>query len=269
MNDPAIGNFNESNTLGINHMIGKYDIFDDYYWGDLSWNGGTVPYFIENSSLKSALNFLPLDSDRNHGPLSLPLTEITIDFLIATMAQHSTVLKHIDTDFGITTKKILRPRKWKDISNGCGLFKHNFFKNYYDPAESYFDISNTILLNNKYAWKKTYLDLNDWFDPLVDSHFNLSHFIKKSYRKDLNIPNDNGFSTRTLLYLNKEIRVIQNLGNINSNTTQHSINKDDFEDFYEDGYRFFQFSIYVIDENYISGGSKVNPIEIFLTFELN
>jgi len=264
--DPAIGNFNAYNDLSYNYMIGTYDIRSDYYWDDISWNGGKRPETNGITSLKDAPQFDPSGVDRDHGPLVFPLQMVTTEFLLAKIAQVSSVIKKIET-LGGTHRVSLRARKWNDISGGNGLFSDNFFL-----SNNTFDISHSIVTStNKNTWKNMYLDINDWVDPITDTSFNLSNFIMKSYREDLKISNNSGFSTRTLLYLNKEIRVLQNLGNSNcSATTSHSITKDDFDDYYEDGYKLFQMAIFIVDESYnTTAGSKVNPIEIVLTFQLN
>jgi len=261
--DPAIGNFN--NDLSYNHMIGTYDIRNDYYWGDISWNGGKRHETDGITSLKDAPQFKPLSFDKDHGPLVFPLQMVTTEFLLAKIAQISTVVKKIES-LGGTHRVSLRARKWNDISKGNGLFSNNFF-----TSSNAFDISHSIITNtSKNNWKNMYLDINNWVDPRTDSSFNLAHFIKKSYREDLKISSNAGFSTRTLLYLNREIRVLQNLGNANcSAITSHSITKDDFENYYGDGYKLFQISVFIVDESYNTGKSKVNPIEIVLTFDLN
>ena len=266
MYDPAIGNFNAYNDLSYNYMLGTYDIRSDYYWSDISWNGGKRPETDGRTSLKDAPQFDPIGVDRDHGPLAFPLQMVTTEFLLAKIAQLSSVVKKIES-LGGTHRVSLRARKWVDISNGNGLFNNNFF-----TSSNAFDISNSIITSTaKNSWKNMYLDINNWIDPRTDSSFNLAHFIKKSYREDLKISSNAGFSTRTLLYLNKEIRVLQNLGNVDcSATTSHSITKDDFEDYYRDGYRLFQISVFIVDESYNTpAGSKVNPIEIVLTFDLN
>ena len=271
MYEPAIGNFNAYNDLSYNHMLGTYDICDDYYWSDPSWHGGTRPAVFGGelnwrTSLENAPQFNPLSFDRDHGPLEFPLQMVTTEFLLAKIAQLSSVVKKIES-LGGTHRVSLRARKWVDISKGNGLFSNNFFTN-----RNSFDISNSIITSTaKNTWKNMYLDINDWIDPRTDTSFNLAHFIKKSYRKDLKISSNAGFSTRTLLYLNKEIRVLQNLGNTNcSAITSHSITKDDFEDYLGDGYKLFQVSVFIVDESYNTpAGSKVNPIEIVLTFDLN
>ena len=266
MYDPPIGNFNAYNDLSYNHMLGTYDIRDDYYWRDTSWNGGTRPETDGRTSLENAPQFNPLSFDRNHGPVEFPLQMVTTEFLLAKIAQLSSVVKKIES-LGGTHRVSLRARKWVDISRGNGTFSNNFF-----TSSNAFDISDSIItVNNKNNWKNMYLDINDWVDPRTDASFNLANFIKKSYREDLKISSNAGFSTRTLLYLNKEIRVLQNLGNANcSANTSHSITKDDYDDYYADGYRLFQVSVYIVDESYNTpAGSKVNPIEIVLTFDLN
>ena len=271
MYDPPIGNFNAYNDLSYNHMLGTYDIRSDYYWSDISWNGGTRPAVFGGelnwrTSLENAPQFNPLSFDRDHGPVEFPLQMVTTEFLLAKIAQLSSVVKKIES-LGGTHRVSLRARKWVDISRGNGTFSNNFF-----TSSNAFDISDSIItVNNKNSWKNMYLDINDWVDPRTDASFNLANFIKKSYREDLKISSNAGFSTRTLLYLNKEIRVLQNLGNTNcSAITSHSITKDDYDDYYADGYRLFQVSVYIVDESYNTpAGSKVNPIEIVLTFDLN
>ena len=267
MYDPAIGNFNAYNDLSYNHIIGIYDIFDDdYYWSDPSWHGGTRPATDGRTSLKNAPQFNPLSFDRDHGPLEFPLQMVTTEFLLAKIAQLSSVVKKIES-LGGTHRVSLRARKWVDISKGNGLFSNNFF-----TSCGTFDISScSNCSSDKNSWKNMYLDINNWIDPRTDSSFNLANFIKKSYREDLKISSNAGFSTRTLLYLNKEIRVLQNLGNTScSAITSHSITKDDFKDYYDDGYKLFQVSVFIVDESYNTpAGSKVNPIEIVLTFDLN
>ena len=268
--DPAIGNFNAYNDLSYNYMIGTYDIRSDYYWSDISWNGGKRPFTDGITSLKNAPQFDPSGVDRNHGPLSFPLQIVTTEFLLAKIAQVSSVIKKIESLDG-THRISLRARKWKDISSASSVRFGDFSNNFFTQS-NFFDISHSIITSSeKNTWKNMYLDLNNWVDPRTDSSFNLANFILKSYREDLNISSNSGFSTKTLLYLNKEIRVLQNLGNANcSATTSHSITKDDFDDYYKDGYRLFQLALFIVDESYnTTDGSKVNPIEIVLTFDLN
>ena len=268
--DPAIGNFNPFVEKGFNYMIGAYDISNDYYF-DSSWNGVVPTATVQNAfyELRDAPQFLPVapsgtGGTRTNGPLFFPLKQSGTEFLIAKIAQMSSVIKKIES-LGGTHRASLRARKWNDISDGNGIFTKNFF-----TSSSAFDVSDNILAQNTNAWKKMYLDLNDWADPQTDASFNLANFVKKCYRRDLKISSDAGFSTRSLLYLNKEIRVLQNLTNANSTAAaSHSITKQDFQSYYNDGYRNFQMAVYIVDESYnTAAGSKVNPIEIILTFIL-
>ena len=63
------------------------------------------------------------------------------------------------------------------------------------------------------------------------------------------------------------MRELRYLGSLNSSAPNNtSLASEDFQSYYDEGFRNFQISLLIVDENYSTGTSKVNPLEIVLTF---
>ena len=266
LDDPPVGNFNHFRDCSFNNLIGLQDITQNYYYSGNEW-GKSSPDLSTNRvevKLSKHLNgnidisssaFIQL----NHSPIS-----------IIKVAQLSSVISNIISSGG-THRISLRAKKWIDVSSGNGEFINNFYESY----PGYFDISkSSIIVNTASAvpppWRNhPYLDLNNWVDPLTDTSFNLLNFALKNYRQDLQISSNAGFSTASILNLNKSMRELRYLGNLNSSSPNNtSLASNDFQSYYNEGFRNFQISLLIVDNNYSSGKSKVNPLEIVLTFIL-
>tara|TARA_B100001057_G_C22856621_1_gene952899 strand:+ start:1284 stop:2402 length:1119 start_codon:yes stop_codon:yes gene_type:complete len=265
LDDPPIGNFNHFSDCSYNNIIGVEDITQNYYYSGNEWGKSSPDLSTNRVELKlskhlngnidiSSSAFIQL----NHSPIT-----------IIKVAQLSSVISNIISAGG-THRISLRAKKWIDVSSGNGEFINNFYESY----PGYFDISKSSIVDTSStpvpAWKNhPYLDLNNWVDPLTDTSFNLLNFSLKNYRQDLQISSNAGFSTATILNLNKSMRELRYIGNLNSSSPNNtSLASNDFQSYYDEGFRNFQISLLIVDKNYSSGKSKVNPLEIVLTFIL-
>jgi hypothetical protein len=261
--DPAIGNFNAFNGVGYNNMLGTYDIRDDYYFSDVSWNGVVRPNTVGTYSLDEAPQFDPSGAigDIDNGPLFFPL-ERTDLFYVIKIAQAQTIIKKVEAMKG--HRASLRALKWENT-------KHGDFSGAFFNSAGFFDISTaSVDILGKNEWKgHAYLNINNWVDPRTDASFNLGQFIMNSYKKDLCITTNSQFSSKTMLYLTKSIRTLKNLKSFDCTPDlNHTLTREDFLDYIDDGYKKFQLVIYIVDENYGTDAQTVNPIEIALTFDL-
>ena len=199
--------------------------------------------------------------DRDNGPLFFPL-ERTDLFYVIKIAQAQTIIKKVEAMKG--HRASLRALKWENTKYGD--FSGAFFN-----SAGFFDISTaSVDVLGKNEWKKhPYLNINNWVDPRTDASFNLGQFIMNSYKKDLCITTNSQFSSKTMLYLTKSIRTLKNLKSFDCTPDlNHTLTREDFLDYIDDGYKKFQLFIYIVDENYGTDAQTVNPIEIALTFDL-
>ena len=260
LDDPPVGNFNHFSDCSYNNIIGTEDITQNYYYSGIEW-GKSSPDLSTNVvelKLSNHLNgLIDISSSAfiqlNHAPIN-----------IIKVAQLSSVISNIIAAGG-THRISLRAKKWIDVSSGNGEFIDNFYESY----PGFFDISKSSI-TTKFGWKNhLYLDLHNWVDPLTDTSFNLLNFALKNYRQDLQISSNAGFSTATILNLNKSMRELRYIGNLNSSAPNNTfLASEDFQCYYDEGFRNFQISLLIVDENYSTGKSKVNPLEIVLTFIL-